>query len=98
MQPAFDHMIETQINTIKNELPTTFLSLGIMVYLAILGVDLHDQFKISGEVHLQVRYKASVTWVLNYVLECNTPKNISFLTHVEATARVYPQIWDISLP
>jgi hypothetical protein len=48
------------INTIKDELPVTFASLRIMVYPAILGVDLHGRFHISGEVHLQVRYKASV--------------------------------------
>jgi hypothetical protein len=49
------------INTIKDELCATFMSLGIIVYLAILGIDLHGQFEISGEVHLQVHYKASVT-------------------------------------
>jgi hypothetical protein len=49
------------INTIKDELCATFVSLGIIVYLAILGIDLHGQFEISGEVHLQVHYKASVT-------------------------------------
>jgi hypothetical protein len=33
----------------------------IMVYPAIIAVDLHDRLKISGEVHLLVHYKASVT-------------------------------------
>jgi hypothetical protein len=46
-------------------LSATFVSLGIIVYLAILGVNLRDQFEISGEVYLQVCYKPSVTLVLN---------------------------------
>jgi hypothetical protein len=46
----------TQINTIKDELFATFVSLEIMVYTAILGIDLYGRFKISVEVHLQVRY------------------------------------------
>jgi hypothetical protein len=83
------------INTIKDELHVTFVSLGIIVYPVIY---MADRFKISGEVHLQVCYKANVTWVLNYVLECNAPKNITFLTHVEVSTRVYLQTWDISLP
>jgi hypothetical protein len=37
------------------------VSLEILVYPAIIAVDLHDRFKISGEVHLLVRYEASVT-------------------------------------
>jgi hypothetical protein len=40
------------INTIKNELPATFVSLQIIVYPTILGVNLLYQFEISGEVHL----------------------------------------------
>jgi hypothetical protein len=38
-----------------------FVSHRIMVYPAIIAVDLHDRLKISGEVHLLVHYKASVT-------------------------------------
>jgi hypothetical protein len=53
------------INTIKAEPPVIFVSLGIIVYPAILGVNLPDQFEISVEIHLQVRYKPSVTWVMN---------------------------------
>jgi hypothetical protein len=53
------------INTIKDELHAAFVSLKITIYLAILGVNVRGRFKISGEVHLQVRYKPSVTWVLN---------------------------------
>jgi hypothetical protein len=49
------------INTIKNELFVIFVTLEIVVYLAILCVNLLVRFKISGEVHLQVRYKHSVT-------------------------------------
>jgi Flp pilus assembly pilin Flp len=39
----------------------TFVSLRIIVYPAILGVNLSDRFEISGEAHLQVRYKPSIT-------------------------------------
>jgi hypothetical protein len=49
------------INTIKDELHATFVSLGIIVYPAILGINLPCQSEILAEVHLQVRYKASVT-------------------------------------
>jgi predicted cobalt transporter CbtA len=49
------------LNSIKDKLPVTIVSLRIIVYPAILGVNLPDRFKISGEVHLQVRFKPSVT-------------------------------------
>jgi hypothetical protein len=49
------------INTIKDELLVTFISLRIIMYSAILGVYLPFLFEISGEVHLQVHYKVSVT-------------------------------------
>jgi hypothetical protein len=49
-----------------------------MVYPAILGANLPSWFKIWVEGHLQVRYNDSVTWVLNYVLKCNAPKNNTF--------------------
>jgi hypothetical protein len=48
-------------NTIKDELPTTYVSLRIILYTAILDGDLPFRFEIWVEVHLQVRYKASVT-------------------------------------
>jgi hypothetical protein len=51
------------INTIIDELHVTFVSLRLIVYPAILGAYLPFWFKISGEVHLQVHYKAGVTWV-----------------------------------
>jgi TATA-binding protein-associated factor Taf7 len=63
-----------------------FVSLRIIAYSAILAINLPCRFEISREVHLQVRYKASVTSVLNYVLECNIPKNNAFLTHVKSSA------------
>jgi hypothetical protein len=37
-----------------------FVSLKTIVYPAILDVNLPSRFKISEEVHLQVRYKPSV--------------------------------------
>jgi hypothetical protein len=43
----------------------TFVSLGITVYPVILGVNLPDRFEISEEVHLQVRYKPNIIWVMN---------------------------------
>jgi hypothetical protein len=49
------------INTIKDKLHVTFMSFRIILYPVILGVNLPDLIEISGEVHLQVRYKASVT-------------------------------------
>jgi hypothetical protein len=79
------------INTIKDELPATFVSLEIIVYPAILGVNLSYRYDISAEVHMQVHYKTSVTWVLNYILECNIPKNNTFVNYVNSSARVYPQ-------
>jgi hypothetical protein len=72
-----------------------FVSLDIAYYK---GVNLTDWFKIWGEAHLQVHYKASVTWVMNNVLECNVRKNNSFLTNVKSNAHVYPQTWDNFLP
>jgi hypothetical protein len=60
----------------------TFVSLISIVYPAILAINLPGRIEILGEVHLQVRYKPSVTWVLNKVLECNSPTNNTFLTHV----------------
>jgi hypothetical protein len=42
-----------------------FVSLKIIVYPVILGTYLPFRFKILDKVHLQVRYKASVAWVLN---------------------------------
>jgi hypothetical protein len=75
----------------------TFVSLRIIVYPVILNVNLPCWFEILAEVHLQVRYKASVTWVLNYVLEYNAHKNNTFLTYVNSSAHVYPQTWDNSL-
>jgi hypothetical protein len=60
----------------------TFVSLISIVYPAILAINLPGRIEILGEVHLQVRYKPSVTWVLNKVLECNAPTNNTFLTHV----------------
>jgi hypothetical protein len=68
-----------------------FVSLIIIVYTAILGINLPCWFKISAEVHMQVRYKASVSWVLKYVLKCNVHKNNTFLTYVKSNAHVYPQ-------
>jgi hypothetical protein len=49
------------INTIKDELLATFVSLRIIVYPAILYVNLPGRFEISGEVHLQVCYKPNNT-------------------------------------
>jgi hypothetical protein len=49
------------INTIKNELSATFVSFEIIVYLAILDINLSCRFEFSAEVHLQVRYKVSIT-------------------------------------
>jgi hypothetical protein len=49
----------------KDELSVTFVSLKIIVYLIILGVNLSSWFEILGEVNLQVRYKPSVIWGLN---------------------------------
>jgi hypothetical protein len=49
------------INTIKDELPMTFVSFRIIVYLAILGVNLPGRIENLGEVHLQVHYKPNVT-------------------------------------
>jgi hypothetical protein len=40
------------INTLKNELSVTFVSLGIIMYPAILGVNLPCRFEFSGKVHL----------------------------------------------
>jgi hypothetical protein len=40
------------INTIKDELPTTIVSLRIIVYPAILCVNLPGRIDISGEVHV----------------------------------------------
>jgi hypothetical protein len=76
---------KTEKNTIKNELHATLVSLGIIAYPAILVVNLPCRFEIYGEVYLQVRYKASVTWVLNYVLKCNAAKNNTFLTDVKSS-------------
>jgi hypothetical protein len=33
------------------------MSLKIIIYPTILDVNLSDRFEISGEVHLQMRYK-----------------------------------------
>jgi hypothetical protein len=49
------------INTIKDELPLIFVSFRIIVYPAILRVNLPGRIEILGNVHLQVRYKPSVT-------------------------------------
>jgi hypothetical protein len=68
------------INTIKNELLATFVSLRNIMYPTILCVNLPHGLSFQGEVHLQVHYKGSVILVLNYVLECNGPKNNTFLT------------------
>jgi hypothetical protein len=38
----------------------TFVSLEIIIYSAILGVNLPGRFKISRDVHLQMRYKSTV--------------------------------------
>jgi hypothetical protein len=46
---------------IKVELPMTFVSLISIVYPAILAINLPGRIEILGEVHLQVRYKPSVT-------------------------------------
>jgi hypothetical protein len=43
--------LSTSINT-KDELPTAFVFLGIIVYPAILGINLPCRFEILVEVHL----------------------------------------------
>jgi hypothetical protein len=63
--PDVDHFEASRINTTKDELPVTFVSLRIIVYPAILGVHLPSWIEILGEVHLQAHYKPNVTWVLN---------------------------------
>jgi hypothetical protein len=85
-------------NTIKYELPTTFVSLIIIMYSVILGANLPCWYDILAEVHLQGHYKVSVTWVFNYVLECNTPKNNIFLTYINSSVHMFPQTWDNFLP
>jgi hypothetical protein len=86
------------INTIKNELFVIFVPLSIIVYPVILNINPLCRFDILVKVHLQVCYKASVIWILNYVLKYNGHKNNTFLTYVKCNVRVYPQIWYHSLP
>jgi uncharacterized membrane protein len=49
------------INTMKDELSVTFISFKIIVYPANLCVNLPSRFEILEEVHLQIRYKLSIT-------------------------------------